>query len=160
MGEKIGLRLVRPFDEPFLFSLFRAVRAPRFDFVPPGHPQMASSIHLQFKAREQALAGKYPGSDDRLIVVEGTPAGRFRVARDETSLQVADLTILPDRQRNGIGTGVMKDLIAAAQQAGLPIRAVVAQPDLASFRFFRGLGFEVAGQNVSYVYLERRPSAV
>jgi GNAT superfamily N-acetyltransferase len=157
MSPKIDLRPVLASDEPFLFDLFRSLRSPRFEFQPPGHPQMASSIRLQFQAREHALASNYPGCDDHLICVDETPVGRFCIARDTAGIHVADLAIAPERQRNGIATAVMQALIAEAEQSRLPMTVAVAQTDAASFRFFRKLGFEVDEQNVSFAYLKRRP---
>jgi len=62
MDFKISLRRAEPEDEVFLFDLFRAVRADRFNFHPGGHPQMAVMVRLQFEAFEHTLAERHPGS--------------------------------------------------------------------------------------------------
>lgn len=141
-------------DEAFLFDLFRAVRAQRFDFQPGGHPQMAVMVRLQFQAQESALASQYPGSDNFVILLDGAPVGRLRVSRDDTEFRLADISVLPGRQRQGIGTAVVKEPIAEAQQAGLPIRCLVAQSDHASFPFYRNLGFEVTHSDAAYVHMQ------
>jgi GNAT superfamily N-acetyltransferase len=158
MDLKIALRPASDADEPFLFELFRALRARRFNFQPGGHPQMAVTVRLQFKAQEHALASQYPGSEHSIILLDGAPAGRLRIARDETGFELADISILPDHQRKGIGSAVMKNLIAEAHQGGLPIRSRVAQANQASFHFYRNLGFEVTAQDACYVHVRWRPS--
>jgi ribosomal protein S18 acetylase RimI-like enzyme len=158
MNLKIALRPASDADEPFLFELFRALRAGRFDFQPGGHPQMAVTVRLQFKAQEHALASHCAGSEHYIILLDGAPVGRLRVARDETGIELADISVLPDHQRKGIGSAVMKNLIAEAHQGGLSIRSMVAQANEASFHFYRNLGFEVTGQDAGYVRLRWRPS--
>ena len=158
MNLKIALRPASDADELFLFELFRALRAGRFDFQPGGHPQMAVTIRLQFKAQEHALASRYPGSEHSIILLDGAPVGRLRVARDETGFELADMSILPDHQRKGIGSAVMKNLIAEVHRGGLSIRSMVAQANEASFHFYRHLGFDVTGQDAGYVHVRWRPS--
>jgi ribosomal protein S18 acetylase RimI-like enzyme len=156
MNPKIVLRPASVEDEPFLFVLFRAVRADRFDFQPGGHPQMAVMVRLQFKAQEHTLASQYPGSKHSIILLDGVAVGRLRVVRDETGFQLADISILPERQRRGIGKAVMKDLMAEAQRAGLPVRSTVARANQASVHFYRNLGFEVTDQDAAYVRMQWR----
>jgi len=147
---------VRPSDESFLLSLFRALRAPGYEWS-GGHLNMPSTVHLQFKAREQALGSKFPSGDDRVVEFDGAPIGRFWATCDWSAFHVADLSILPEHQRRGVGTKLARDLIEKARGAKLPVLVTVAQPDVKSCRFYQRLGFEVADQNVSYVSLEWRP---
>jgi len=119
---------------------------------------MAVTVRLQFKAQEHALASHCAGSEHYIILLDGSPVGRLRVARDETGIELADISVLPDHQRKGIGSAVMKNLIAEAYQGGLSIRSMVAQANEASFHFYRNLGFEVTGQDADYVQLRWRPT--
>lgn len=153
MSLKIALRPARDADEPFLFELFRALRAGRFDFQPGGHPQMAAMIRLQFRAQEHVLATQHPGSEHSIILTNGVPVGRLRLAREETGFQLADLSILPGYQRKGIGSAVMKKLMASARREGLSIRTTIGQANQASFHFYRNLGFEVTGEDTAYVHV-------
>ena len=115
MDSRIELRKAVPGDEAFLFDLFRAVRQGRFEFLPGGHPQMAVMVRLQFEAQESALMSQYPGSENFLILLDGAPVGRLRVSREETGFRLADISVLPARQRQGIGTAVVKGLRTDAQ---------------------------------------------
>jgi ribosomal protein S18 acetylase RimI-like enzyme len=147
MSLKITLRPAGVEDEAFLFDLFREVRAGRFDFHPGGHPQMAVMVRLQFEAFEHTLAVQHPGSEHSIILLDDVAVGRLRWERDETGFQLADISILPERQRKGIGTAVVKELMAE----GLPVRCTVARANLGAVQFFRGLGFEVAEQDAAYL---------
>jgi len=158
MDRKIALRPASPEDEPFLFDLFRAVRAERFDFQPGGHPQMAVMVQLQFKAQEHASSLQYPCSKPSIIQLDGVAVGRLRVVHDDTGLQVADLAILPERQRKGIGTAVVKDVMAEARRTGLAIRSTVARANQAEIHFYRNLGFEVTDQDGAYVRMHWPPT--
>jgi ribosomal protein S18 acetylase RimI-like enzyme len=156
MNPKIELRPAGEADKPFLFELFRAIRAAWFDFQPGGHPQITMVVRLQFQAREHALAAQYPGADDSLVLLDGAPVGRLRVVRGGAGFQLADIALLPGHQRKGIGTAVMKGLFAEAQQAELPVRSMIARTDLPLFHFYRSLGFEVTSEEAGHLRLQWR----
>ena len=143
MDFKISLRRAEPEDEVFLFDLFRAVRADRFNFHPGGHPQMAVMVRLQFEAFEHTLAERHPGSEHSIILFNGSPVGRLLVGRDNTGVQLADISILPQYHRRGIGTAVVKEL-------GLPVGCTAPRANSA-IPFFQHLGFEAVEQDAAYV---------
>ena len=156
MDLRIELRAAVPGDETFLFDLFRAARQGRFEFLPGGHPQMAVMVRLQFQAQEAALRSQYPGSENLLILLDGAPVGRLLVSREETGFRLADISVLPARQRQGVGAAVVKGLMADAQQAGLPVRCTVAQSDHGTFQFLRKLGFEITQSDIAFVHMQWR----
>jgi ribosomal protein S18 acetylase RimI-like enzyme len=157
MDLRIELLKAAPGDETFLFDLFRAVRQGRFQFLPGGHPQMAVMVRLQFEAQESALMSRYPGSENFLILLDGAPIGRLRVSREETSFRLADISVLLACQRQGIGTAVVKGLMADAQQAGLPLHCTVSQSDHVTFQFYRKLGFEITHSDTAFVDMQWKP---
>jgi len=148
----VKLRAAGVEDQAFLFELFRTVRAGRFDFHPGGHPQMTVMVRLQFEAFEHTLAARHPGSEHSIILLDGAAVGRLRVGRDEAGVQLADISILPEHQRKGIGTAVVKEL----RLAGLPIGCTLARANLAALRFFGSLGFEAGEQDEGYVQMRMR----
>jgi len=50
----------------------------------------------------------------------------------------------------------MKDLMAEAQRAGLPVRSTIARANQTSVHFYRNLGFELTGQDAAYVRIAAR----
>ena len=153
----VHLRPVKPADQPFLFELFRSIRAPRFDFQPGGHPQMDAMIRLQFKALEHVLAVTHPYANHSLITVAGVPVGRILEARTSADIQLADISLLPTRQRQGIGSLVMEGLLDVARTARLPVRCQVQQNNPGAYNFFRSLGFVLVAQDTAYAHLEWTP---
>jgi ribosomal protein S18 acetylase RimI-like enzyme len=149
MDPKISLRQAEPEDGAFLFDLFRAVRADRLNFHPGGHPQMAVMVRLQFEAFEHTLAGQHPGSEHSIILLDGAPVGRLRAGRDDIGVQLADISILPEYQRKGIGTAMVKELTAG----GLPVRCTVVRANQGAVQFFQHLGFELESGDVAYLRL-------
>lgn len=151
------LRPVESGDRAFLFELFRAVRAARFEFQPGGHPQMEAAIRLQFEASENALTVGHPQAEHSIIVAAGAPAGRLMVDRTSGGWDLLDISLLPVRQRQGIGSFVVERLLREAQAAGVPVRCTVQQNNPAGYRFFRALGFHLAAQDSAYAHLEFPP---
>ena len=153
MTGKIDLLPVSASDEAFLMKLFEALRAPGYE-KSGGHLQMPVVVHLQFKAREQALASKYGDGEDSLILVDGTPVGRYRVVRREDEFQIGDLSILPEYQRRGIGSELIAKLTEEARVRRVPILVQIGQRDLTAAAFFKKMHFEIAAQDASFVTLK------
>lgn len=153
----VRLRPVEPADKPFLFELFRAIRAPRLDFQPGGHPQMAPMIRLQFQALEHALAANFPHANHSLLVAVGVPVGRIMESRTPTEVQLVDISLLPARQRQGIGSLVVEGLLDQARAEHLPVRCQVQQNNPGGYIFFRSLGFHLVAHDTAYAHLEWKP---
>ena len=66
------------------------------------------------------------------------------------------MALLPEFQGAGIGTGLIRDVIAQARQTGVPVTCSVATNNPGSLRFHQRLGFAITGQNAMYYDLEHR----
>ena len=158
MDRNLSLRPAGEADKTFLFELFRTLREAWFDFQPGGHPQITAVVKMQFEAREYALSGQYPGAENLIVMQDGVPVGRLMVqrgaVRNGAGFCVADIAILPDHQRLGIGTAAMKELYAEAGRANLPVLSRIALTDLPLFHFYRSLGFEVTSEVAGHLRME------
>jgi len=76
---------------------------------------------------------------DEARVVGYVVAGRGRLD-DADALGVAPLAVAPARQRSGIGTALMTDLIARAEVRGWPLLLLLGDPG-----YYGRFGFEPAG---------------
>jgi len=154
MNATVELRPATDADTPFLFALFRAIRSAWFDFQPGGHPQITNVVRLQFESREHALRGQYPHAEDYILLASGEPVGRILILRNGESIQVADLGLLPERHRQGLGRSVLAQLMEEAARTGLPARCLIALRDMPLFHFYRRMGFEPAGETAGHLKME------
>lgn len=141
-------------DDAFLFDLFKAVRSPAFG----GAPQLELLMRIQYAGQKQSYASQYPGSGHEVVLVDGDAAGRIWVCRTSAEHRLVDISLLPAYQNRGIGTNLLKDAIAEAGRAGVPLRCSVALGNAGSLRFHQRLGFRIVSQDEVYAELAVEPS--
>ncbi|MDX1613821.1 MAG: GNAT family N-acetyltransferase [Candidatus Promineifilaceae bacterium] len=80
----------------------------------------------------------------QIIEVEDEPVGTLMVERGPAAMLLHGIYILPHFQRRGVGSTVIADLLAEAQEARLPLRLQVLKVNPAR-RLYERLGFRVVG---------------
>lgn len=95
-----------------------------------------------------------------IIEVEGRAAGGLWLETRPDVLYVADFQVLPELQGRGIGTAVLRTLIAEAVERGVPIGLAVLPANPRAQRLYERLGFRVVGREDPFIYMryEPRPS--
>lgn len=76
-----------------------------------------------------------------VITCGGTNAGYVFVCRYDTHVQLADIAILPEYQGKGIGTHLIKALLAEARGRGLPMGLGVFKINPGAQKLYNSLGF-------------------
>jgi ribosomal protein S18 acetylase RimI-like enzyme len=91
-----------------------------------------------------------------VVLVDGEPAGRLYVRRGDREIRIVDIALLPERRGNGIGTSLLRDLLAEADATGKSVTIHVERFNPA-LRLYERLGFAVAEDKGVYLFLERLP---
>lgn len=89
-----------------------------------------------------------------LVLIHNEPAGILKVCIEPSYVYHAEIGLLPEHQRKGLGMQIIKDLIAAADWLILPVELQVFAMNPAVIRYER-LGF-----GVTHDKLYRRPTSV
>jgi ribosomal protein S18 acetylase RimI-like enzyme len=95
---------------------------------------------MQFAAQYQQYRTMYPEARFDVILLDDRPIGRLYVARREDEILLIDIALLPEYRNAGIGTRLLRDLLAEAAQAGKPVRGHVQKGNPAQ-RLYERLGF-------------------
>jgi ribosomal protein S18 acetylase RimI-like enzyme len=148
-------------DEPLLFALFAASKAPEFAPLGLSAQQLQPLLDMQFRARQQAYAQTYPAAVDMILCLEnGTPVGRHLVERQTNCYRCVDLAILPDHQNHGIGTWAVRQIQQLSALESVSFRLCVARTNPA-LRLYERLGFiRVSGDELSYEMEWQPPRSV
>jgi ribosomal protein S18 acetylase RimI-like enzyme len=95
----------------------------------------------------------------RVIQVDGEDVGMLYIQQRTEELFLVDLEILPEQQRRGIGTAVVRALQAEADRRGIPVALQVLKVNPGAQKLYRRLGFEVTGENDTHYLMayERKP---
>ncbi len=93
--------------------------------------------------------------DGRVIVeLAGQPIGTLKTSRDGRWLSVDDIEVAPPHQRLGVGSRLLRGVLAEADRDGLPVRLQVLRTNPAR-RLYERLGFMVEGETDLRVLMVR-----
>jgi ribosomal protein S18 acetylase RimI-like enzyme len=156
-ARRVTLRASTPDDREFLAAVYASTRPAELALLAWSPDQQAAFVASQSRIQQQAYADQYPGASFAIVEVDGTPAGRLFVARDERELRVVDIALLADFRGAGIGTQLIGDVIAEAAARGLGVGLCV---DLGSpaQRLYERLGFAVVGTSELQTSMRWTPS--
>jgi ribosomal protein S18 acetylase RimI-like enzyme len=124
--------------------------------VPWDDAQKDAFLRMQFDAQDAWWHEHYSGASFDVILVDGEPAGRLYVRRGATDIRIVDIALLPEHRGNGVGSALIRDLLAEADAAEKCVTIHVERMNPA-LRLYERLGFAVAEDKGVYLFLERRP---
>jgi ribosomal protein S18 acetylase RimI-like enzyme len=155
---RVALRPVRASDEPFLLRVYAGTRAEELAPVPWTPEQKAAFVAQQFAAQTAHYAQHYAGMSADVILVDDEPAGRLLVARWDDEIRIVDISILPEVRGRGVGTLLLRQLLAEAASVGKRLSVHVERENRVVGLYER-LGFRPVGEHgVVYRRMEWAPA--
>ncbi len=148
------LATVRPVnseDKPFLLKVYGSTRAQELALTNWDEAQRDAFLRMQFSAQQSHYGEHYPGGEHYVILVNEDAVGRLYIADVEKEVRILDITILPHHRSAGIGTPIIRELMAEAAAIGKPLRIYVESFN-PSLGLFERLGF-VKSDESGYSYL-------
>lgn len=92
----------------------------------------------------------------QIVSVDGRDAGFLATRRQPDEIQLFNIMIAPEFQNRGIGSAVLKELLAEARGRGVPVRLQVMKVNPARGLYER-LGFSVIEENATHFRMIWRP---
>ena len=150
---RIELRPVTSVDAGLLLELYASTRSEEMALVPWTAEQRQAFIEMQFRAQQDHYTQFYPQATHDIVLENGRPVGRLYVDRLDPEIKIIDITVLPTERNAGIGTYLMRRLLAEAARLGKVVGIYVESfnPSLA---FFKRLGFVETEQSGIHIYLQ------
>jgi ribosomal protein S18 acetylase RimI-like enzyme len=93
----------------------------------------------------------------KLISWAGSVVGCISYRSQPDGIELDYIALLPEYQRRGIGTFLVRQIISEAETRGLPIRLRVLKVNPARSLYER-LGYIVSGGDAQRYYMERSPA--
>jgi ribosomal protein S18 acetylase RimI-like enzyme len=150
----IELLPAEPADREFLYRVYASTRTEELAVVPWDEAQKEAFLRAQFEAQDRWYREHYTQATYEVIAVDGEPAGRLYLHRGESEIRIVDIALLPERRGNGVGTSLLRDLLAEADAAGKRVTIHVERLNPA-LRLYERLGFTVAEDKGVYLFLVR-----
>jgi ribosomal protein S18 acetylase RimI-like enzyme len=148
----VALRTVAGGDRAFLIGLYTSVREPELAHVPWDDARRRVFVEQQFAAQDAHYREQYPGATLDVIEVDGEPAGRLYVHRGRRDIRIMDIALTPAFRGRGIGTELLRSLIAEAHATERTLSIHVEANNPARGLYER-LGFRSAGEHGVYLLM-------
>jgi ribosomal protein S18 acetylase RimI-like enzyme len=102
------------------------------------------------------LAGNISAGVTKIIMAVAKPVGVLTVKELETHFQLDQLFVLPEYQRNGIGTELVRQILQRAKHLEVPVRLRVLRVNPAK-RLYERMGFLVTSEEPERFYMQSAP---
>ena len=152
------MRPITPADEGPLRTIYASTREDelaRTGWLPT---QREAFLRQQFDAQHRWYQTHFAGGDFDLILERGEPVGRLYVYRQAHDLNVIDIALLPAHRGRGLGTFLMRAVLAEAARDGQTVSLHVEVFNRAR-TLYDQLGFRPVGEEGVYVGMRWEPPA-
>ena len=111
---------------------------------------------------DEAVQRSYHASDwaahrPDIVELDGVPIGTLEVAEHRDYIYVGEFYLLPEYQRRGIGTELLRRVLAQADGAGRATRLQFLRVNPVRSLYERH-GFEITGESTTHYFAERSPA--
>jgi GNAT superfamily N-acetyltransferase len=158
-GVKPTLRPSGPDDLDFLFQLYASTRQAEFAALGWDRAQMEPLLRMQFSAQQHWYETAYAHKEQQIVMLGDAPIGRIILDRAADAATLVDISLLPAYRGQGIGGGLIRDLIACCRRQKVRLRLQVLKTNPAA-RLYERLGFVRSGEDGMYWQMEKLPDEV
>lgn len=156
-NDEIALRPITQEDEGFLFAVYASTRLQEMALVAWPQPQKDGFLRMQFRAQDRFYRENYPNAQFQIIMLGKQPVGRLYLHRRANEIRIMDIALLPEYRNRGIGSILLKEILAEGRQCRLPVTIHVERFNPA-LRLYERLGFRFAEDKGVYYLLEWSPA--
>jgi len=146
-----ALRPALPADVDFEHFLYASTRD---DLRPLGPEVFDGLVGMQFRAQTMSIRLDHPQADHKIVIVEEAPAGRLIIDETGEQIKVIDVALLPEYRGQGIGTSLLRGVVAQADRMGRAI-ALHVEKQSRAVRLYERLGFLISGESGLYFEMLR-----
>ena len=161
--KNINLRPIREEDSKVLNEIYGNTREKELKQVAYWTAeQKRAFIQQQFSAQHEYYQKNYIGADFYIIQKNSTTIGRLYLHQNfqNQGVRIIDIAILPSWQNQGIGKGILKDILKSAEEMGNPVSIHVESFNPAK-HLYESLGFKkISETNGVYHLMEWRAEEI
>jgi GNAT superfamily N-acetyltransferase len=144
-------------DRDFLLSVYKSTRWQEVLQAPWADKQRHDFLEQQFDAQHKHYQTHYSKADYLIILQHIEKIGRIYIDRDNTSICLIDIALLPQFQKKGLGTKIINELLLEAQKTNKKVVIHVENYNPA-YQLYLNLGFQQIEDKGVYQYMEWYPT--
>lgn len=134
-----------PTDRPVQYRL-RPARPADLDFVCALRERTVSryideAFGWESSEQRDGCARELSRPGAAIVVVDDEDVGYLRFVIGDRQSDLDDLDLLPEHQSRGLGTQILRDLMARAAVVGVPVQLAVLRVNRGATRLYERLGF-------------------
>ncbi len=148
------LRIEGDGDRAFLRDLYRTTRDEELNRVDWPESLKQQFVEHQFSAQASQYRQHYPNAAFLVVELDGERIGRFYLHRARSELRLMDVTLVPERRSQGLGSLLMQRLLDWGDALDLPVTLHV-EPFNPAQRLYQRLGFETVEIRGVYHFMSR-----
>ena len=156
MKQEITFRPITPQDTDFLYEVYASTREDELSVLDWNDEEKTRFLKMQFQAQHVFYQEQFSEADFDIILLRRKPIGRLYVDKRADEIRIIDIALLPKHRRKGIGAYLLKNVLAKAQQANLPVRIHVERNNPA-LGLYNRLGFRQIDDQGVYYLMEWSP---
>jgi ribosomal protein S18 acetylase RimI-like enzyme len=156
LPEGVEFRPIRADDREFLCRLYASTRKEEVARTGWSEAEQETFLRFQFEAQHAFYMEHFAGADFELVLQHGEAIGRLYNDRRNDEIRIIDIALLPEHRGRGIGSALLRGVLAEAQAAGKPVRIHVESFNPA-LRLYERLGFRKRDDNGVYHLMEWSP---
>jgi len=137
----VTLRPEGPRDEAFLRRLILDTIAGELGASAWPEPMRSHLLDIQYAARRHPHGAAFSETSSQIIEADGADAGWFVTTTLPHEVRLVEIMVVPARRGRGVGTAAIRQLLAAAAEAGKPVRLSVSVTNHAAIGLYERLGF-------------------
>ena len=117
----IQLKKKNESDDEFLFRLFGEIKIAELNLYAWPELMKNQLVSMQYNAYKQMIKNEYPNVEDYVISANNEKAGRLQLDVKDSGIRIINISLLPAFHGNGIGTKIIKDILAEADLKNKPV---------------------------------------
>jgi len=145
----ITFRPAAPDDADFLRNLYASTRTDELRAVPWPEEAKLAFLNDQFRLQDAYYRQAFADAAFLLILEHGERIGRIYLDRKPGEIMLIDIALIPARRGSGIGSGLLRELLAEAAGSASEVRLHV-EPFNAALRLYQRLGFTLVERQGVY----------
>ncbi len=150
---KITFRPITEADKPFLCELYASTRLDELAATGWSDEEKQNFLTMQFEAQHSHYMTHYPEANFDIILQAEQSIGRLYLDKWEDEHRLIDIALLPEYRNKGLGTKLMKEILAEAAAEAKAVRIHVEHFNPA-LRLYERLGFTKLEDKGVYYFME------
>ena len=156
MSQNLSFRPVETADRDFLLTLFASAREKELEAINWDNNRRQAFLTMQFDAQQTHYQRHFPEREHQIILLDNRLIGMTDIVRTAEEIRVLDIILRPENRNFGIGTGLIRDLLAEADGSGKPVRLYVEKFNPAQ-RLYARFGFTIIDDTGVNYHMQRLP---